>query len=198
MYIYSRIILLNVLNISGAIQQGDKVAFELLFTQYHEKLYFFILKKTDSQYLAEETVQETFIKLWEYRSSLKAGIPISAQLFRIAQTTLIDLIRKQQSVQKLKAGSLLLHSDHVSSHTVTERMETTELNKKLWSAIEQMPPVRKKVFVLSRINGLSYKQIADELSLSVKTVENHLSIALKKLRNFMIFVLAIGTVIIGK
>jgi RNA polymerase sigma-70 factor (ECF subfamily) len=78
------------LNTVAAIKDSDEFVFQEVFTQYHDKLYFYILSKTKSAYLAEEVVQITFFKLWKYRSSLKENIPLINQLFRITKTTLMS------------------------------------------------------------------------------------------------------------
>ncbi|MEQ1552774.1 MAG: sigma factor [Ferruginibacter sp.] len=83
-----------------AIQNNNNAAFEKLYAQQHEKLYFYILNKTNSKYIAEEVVQLSFIKLWNYRKSLNPEIAIEAQLFRIAKTVLIDLLRKNNTSKK--------------------------------------------------------------------------------------------------
>src|SRR5580658_6589478 len=80
----------------AALQEGDTVIFQQVFNQYYEKLFFYMLSKTKSSYLSEEAVQLTFIKLWQYKASLNQEIPLSIQLFRIARTTLIDLLRSNE------------------------------------------------------------------------------------------------------
>lgn len=160
-----------------SIQQGDIVAFEQVFDEYHHKLYFFVLGRTHSIYLAEETVQETFVKLWRYRSSLKEEIPISTQIFRIARTVLIDLQRKQKRQENLyKAVDLTEQS------VTLQPDESVELSNLIANAIRRLPPTRRTVFHLSRVEGMSNREIADALSISGKTVENHITLAIKQLR----------------
>src|SRR5215475_2008540 len=76
------------------LKDGDESCFRRVFEQYHQKLYFFILHKTRSEYIAEEVVQMAFTKLWQCRQTLKEEYTISTQLFRIATTILIDFLRK--------------------------------------------------------------------------------------------------------
>ena len=89
------------INTIAAIKEGDAFIFSELFNDYHQKVYFYILSKSHSQYIAEETTQLTFIKLWKYRASLDESLPISQQVFRIAKTTFIDLLRKEAVQAKL-------------------------------------------------------------------------------------------------
>jgi RNA polymerase sigma-70 factor (ECF subfamily) len=166
----------------ASLKEGDEIAFGEIFKNFHEKVYFYILSKTNSNYIAAETTQLTFIKLWQYRSSLIESIPLSAQLFRIAKTTFIDILRVENNKAKL-LNSQKYNRTYFTD--IQENLETEELRQKLLHAIENMPPVRKKVFELSRNEGLSYREISEILSVSVKTVENHISLALKQLRHFL-------------
>ncbi|MCU7694440.1 RNA polymerase sigma factor [Haoranjiania flava] len=166
------------MNIVYALKEGDEVVFKEVFEEYFGKLYSFIFNRTHSEYLAEEVVQETFIKLWKYRASLNESLSVSIQLFRIARTTLIDQIRKQNNL--LSVINTL--SDQEVQNATWDTISYNELNNQLQNYIEMMPPMRKKVFILSRIEGWSYKEIAVELAISLKTVEKHISEALKQLR----------------
>lgn len=156
----------------------DEAAFEKLFYEYHQKLYFYFRKQTQSEFMAEELVQLTFIKLWKHLDRLSDEVSISSQIFRIARTTLIDTLRKE-AVER----EALQQAELPGEHAFTENTVYAHyLQEDIRAAIEQLPPVRKKVFQLSRIQGLSYQDIARELSISTKTVEDHLSKATKHLK----------------
>lgn len=161
------------------IQQGDIEAFKLVYDHFHEKLYFYIVKHSGSAYIAEEIVQTTFIKLWEKRSALSVQHTLSSQVFRIAKSLLLDHLRKAYREEKYKV---------VARHTLfnTEDGEGKIIAKEhlalIHETIEHLPPMRKKIFKLSRVDGLSYKEIAEKMSLSPKTVENHILLALKQLK----------------
>ncbi len=77
------------------IRLGNKDAFRMVYQLYHQKLYFFTLRHVQSAYVAEETVQLTFIRLWEKRESLAPDVPLSQQVFRIGKSIMVDLLRKQ-------------------------------------------------------------------------------------------------------
>lgn len=172
------------------MKTGDQFIFEEVFRQHHEKIYFYVLGKTGSPYLAEEAAQLTFIKLWEYRSSLSETHSLFTQIFRIARTTMIDLLRKQENQASLANESP--QATMASANAVWEPVMEKELKSRLIQALDQMPPVRKRVFTMSRMDGMSLKEIAATLSLSVKTVEGHISLAIKQIRNHLtIFLLII-------
>jgi RNA polymerase sigma-70 factor (ECF subfamily) len=125
--------------------------------------------------MAEEVVQLTFIRLWEKRENLSSEYSLSAQIFRIAGTILIDQLRKEAVGKK---HLTVVENDYAMQNEVNQ----PEMHHALEQAIEQMAPVRRKVFKLSKVEGYSYKEIAEMLSISPKTVENHISQALKQLR----------------
>ena len=156
----------------------DEAAFEKLFYEYHQKLYFYFRKQTNSEFMAEELVQLTFIKLWKHLDRISEEVPISSQIFRIARTTLIDTLRKKAAEREA-----LQHAELPGEHAFTENAVYVHyLQEEIQAAVEKLPPVRKKVFQLSRFQGLSYQDIAQELSISTKTVEDHLSKATKHLK----------------
>jgi len=141
----------------------------------------YILRKTNSTYIADETLQLTFIKLWKYRSSLNEDLPLTSQVFRIARTTMIDLVRKEQ----VKSQSIKAYKNPQAVNDTGEKLEANELQRKIAGLMHEMPLVQKKVFEMSRFEGMSYRDIATTLSISVKTVETHISRALKYLRQHL-------------
>ena len=176
------------MNIVNCIKSGDQLIFKQVFNEYHEKLYYYILKKTQSAYLAEEVVQITFIKLWDHKENLNEDYSISTQLFRIATTSLIDLIRKNNTSEIL-LKKLIEKGDDISINDIVGKLEAKELNNKIIKALNTLPPMRREVFKMSRFEEKSYSEIASELKISTKTVENHISRALKQLRPFLTSIL---------
>lgn len=166
------------------LQNGNTIVFEEVFHEYNEKLYFYFCGKTKSDYLAREIVQLTFIKLWRYRTGLSLEIPLSKQIFRIAKTTMIDVLRKHSVVSNLKRNYILQSpADSSLSNETMDKIDEGDLKAVIHSAVKVMPSVRRQVFEMSRFNGMSNKEIASELSVSTKTVENHITQAIKHLRN---------------
>lgn len=172
------------MNIVNSIKSGDQLIFKQVFNEYHEKLYYYILKKTQSAYLAEEVVQITFIKLWDHKENLNENYSISTQLFRIATTSLIDLIRKNNT-SELLLKKLIEKGDNITINDTIGKLEAKELNNKIVKALNTLPPMRREVFKMSRFEEKSHSEIASELKISTKTVENHISRALKQLRPFL-------------
>lgn len=83
------------MNTIAALKQGNLLVFNEVYYSSHKRIYYFILQKTKSSFIAEEVAQLTFIKFWNYRESLADDLDVQLQLFRIARTTLIDFLRKE-------------------------------------------------------------------------------------------------------
>lgn len=163
------------------LKDGDEFYFRQVFDQYHQKLYFFILYKTKSEYIAEEVAQMAFTKLWQCRQTLREEYTVSTQLFRIATTILIDFLRKHGNKDAVTARLDVLDVEKGVDST-NEKMSGVELQKRISEAVNDLPPVRKQVFEMSREQGMSYREIAETLSVSSKTVEAHIYKALKQIK----------------
>ncbi|TWF33847.1 RNA polymerase sigma-70 factor (ECF subfamily) [Chitinophaga polysaccharea] len=167
------------------IKNGNIERFKMVYQQYHAKLYFYVLKCTHSAYLSEETVQLSFILLWERREKLSTSYNISAQLFRIAKSVMTDLLRKQQVRNRHTACMVQEQPDWHMETDITVKEELQQV----YNSIEQLSPIRKNVFKLSRFEGLPHKEIARQLSISPKTVENHILRAVRQLKDSLLLVL---------
>ncbi|MEO6960374.1 MAG: sigma-70 family RNA polymerase sigma factor [Puia sp.] len=159
------------------IKEGNLRAYYQVFEAYHIKLYRYIYKYTQSAYYADETVQLSFIKLWEKREGLSDQHSVSAQLFRIAKSILIDLMRREKIRDTQE-----LSDTFISDAGGDDNFMYKETLRNILSAIDELPPQSKQVFTLSRLNQLSHKEIGEQLSISQKTVETHISKAIKYIR----------------
>ncbi|WEK34550.1 MAG: sigma-70 family RNA polymerase sigma factor [Candidatus Pseudobacter hemicellulosilyticus] len=176
-----------MLNIVSQIQQDNQRAFENAYTTHKDKLYGWLLKKTQSTYLAQELLQQSFLKLWTSRAQLNPGLSLDIQLFRIARSLMIDEVRRQ--VRLKKHLSLMPPADTAADEIGAEQ-DRRALQARIDETLCQLPDTGQKVFLLSREYGLSYQQIASQLSLSPKTVEYHMSKALLLLRKALLLVSA--------
>ncbi|MRG47921.1 sigma-70 family RNA polymerase sigma factor [Chitinophaga sp. SYP-B3965] len=169
----------------AALRQGSEPVFEQVFHAYQDKLYGYFLKHTRSNMLSEELVQNTFIKLWDYRTGLNEDLELSAQIFRIARTCMIDQIRERKSRKRLTDA----YEQEIIQLQQLLQESNIDYKLQLQKEISRMPPVRKKVFLLNKVNGLSHKEIAGLLSISPRTVETHIHKALQQLRKAMLSIL---------
>lgn len=161
------------------IINDDEVAFEMVFKLSHRKIYAYYIRKTASTELADELTQLAFIKLWRFRHTLAVDISMDIQLFRIAKSTLLDHFKKVAAEERnLKS----YYRDYFPDTTVSPT--SYETNEQLTAILNRLPPTRRQVFILSRIEGYSYAEIAARLSISPRTVEKHISLALKQLGGY--------------
>src|SRR5690606_14356286 len=158
----------------------DRAAFGLLYDQYWEKLFLFLVKVLRDQDDAIDIVQETFIALWEQRIQLDDVTSLRAYLFAIARYKTMQYIRRYAR-----------HDDNLESLTAflsrheqnpEELMMQTELQKQIDEQVQQFPAKMRTVFMLSRQENLSHREIAAKLNISDKTVKKQISNSLKLLR----------------
>lgn len=180
------------------LKQDDEQAFDALFQHYSALVYRFAYGYLKARPDAEEIVQECFLKIWEKRQQLHDDAPLKAYLFTTAHHAILNQLRRQQQSQRYQA-----HSATREPELVSNEVEFTELETLYQTALAQLPPKRREIFILSRQQGLSYPEIAQQLNLSVKTVEAQMTHALKFLRGYFqahgesIFVLALLLAIAG-
>ncbi|WP_316795991.1 RNA polymerase sigma factor [Pedobacter agri] len=161
------------------IKEGNHLSFEIVFKLWHRKVYAYFFKKTASEDQAEELTQLAFIKLWRFKHTLSEDFTLDVQLFKIAKTTLLDYFKK------LANDSRNLKGYHEGlSEMAAEESKLFDAKQELEVVLNCLPPTRKQVFVLNRLHGYSYKEIAEKLSISPRTVEKHISLAMKQLNGY--------------
>lgn len=171
-----------------AIKNGDARAFEEAYNLYRQKLFAYFLKKTNSVEDAKDLLQVTFCKLWQYRKSLSEQYLPEQQLFYIARNVFIDYVRKENRLQQIKKSIK-------SKNEVTKSADNFyefDLQTRLQKILSTLPSLRKKVFELNKIEGYSYKEIADMLNIPVKSVDNNLAKTLKYLRSIELFLIILS------
>lgn len=161
------------------LTKDDEQAFDALFEHYSALIYRFAYSYLKSRPDAEEIVQECFLKIWEKRRHLRVDMPLKAYLFTTAHNAILNQLRQQQQRNRFQAYSAGLAPGHVGNE-----VEFKELESLYRAALEQLPSKRREIFILSRQQGLSYPEIAQQLNLSVKTVEAQMTQALKFLRGY--------------
>ncbi len=162
--------------------KGDLHAFDKLFNRYDKKLYAFTLKYLKSETEAEDLVQEVFIKVWEKRSTLKTHSSFKSYLFTIAYNDILKFFRSKSYRQAYVREAIAVSERFDKSD---ERLYYSSILEQVDKLIDQLPERRKLIFIKSRKEGLSAKEIAEELGISPGTVDNNISDALKFLKSHM-------------
>lgn len=162
---------------------NDSKAFELLFKRHYKPLCRRVNTMLNDEEATEDVVQALFIKIWESRDTLQTPDSVAAYLFTAARNRALNYI-KAQSRKSNNEIPLNNHHDEADYRT-EEQMDAKELQKALYAAIDALPEKRREVFVLSRFEGKSYKEIAEIMQISIKTVEAQMGKALSTLRDFV-------------
>lgn len=163
------------------LQKGNVAAFDSLFEVYSSKLFGFALKYFKNESDAEELVQEVFVKVWENRQAIQSEFSFKSYLFTIA----LNQIRKyfNKKAASLRYLESIQTEPESSDPTVSEDYES--VLRKLNLIIDQMPPRRREIFIKSKLEGKSSKEVAAELNISVGTVDNQVSEALRFIRGHL-------------
>lgn len=156
------------------LKEGSSESFEDLFHQYGGRLYNFILKLSSGDtYLAEEMVQRTFVKIWETHTSVNPNKSFISYLCTIAKNMLMNEYEHETVKYVYRDYALKYYSSFDNS---TEKdVNKNLLEEYIDSLIAELPPARKQVFILSRKEMLSNKEIAEHLNISESTVQTQLS-----------------------
>ena len=157
-----------------AFKKGNSKAFEQLFHKHHKRLYGFLINLLHSKEDAEEIVQETFIKIWERRDDYIEGYSFDSFLFTIARNAFLNLNRKKINAKAFIELQLDFFNE-ISAEKTDDYIIFKETSDIINSIINEMPPKRKKIFHLRRIDGLTRQQIAEELGISIITVDSQLT-----------------------
>lgn len=162
------------------IRDDDRKSFEQIYNLYFKQLYFYAYKILRDEVIVEEIVQEVYVYLWEKRKQLNINSSLKSYLYTAVRNRCINYIKyelpKRRVADEAELNSLTLDAVHENNYS------SDELRRHINSAVGELPPKCRTIFLLSREEGLTYQEIAEELELSVKTVENQIIIALKKLR----------------
>lgn len=155
------------------VSVGDEDAFRQLFLKYHQQLGMHIFRITNSTDVAEEIVQDVFLKIWMSRETLIRVRNFKAYLFVISKNHTLNCLRKlsRERIHKQE------WEDNSVKILISENDSFNIYYCLLDEAIDQLPPQQQKVYLLSRHERLRYVEIANRLNLSCETVKKYLQIA---------------------
>ncbi len=154
--------------------------FEKYFNRYYTSLGMYVMRFCGDAEEAEDIVQETFSIVWERYSDRELPDQLRSYLYRVAHNITIDRLRKKNG----KETTVSLEAA-IMTEITEEAIDTSERDAKLWIAIGRLPERCRQVFLMSKRDGLTHAEIADELDISIKTVENQITKALKTLRDVL-------------
>lgn len=168
------------------VRSGDLKAFELLFSIYFARLNDFAKNVVRDDFISQDIVQEVFVKVWEKRAEIES-LNLEAFLFRLVRNRCLDYIKHLKVVnnrmQQINISSKyeeLYRIDFIGNEPYVLIEE--ELKTKIEKTIQSLPDRCREVFILSRMDGLKNKEIAEKLEINIKNVERHLSRAMQTFR----------------
>lgn len=163
------------------LRQGDQFAFELLYKKYFPPLAQFLYRYVHSTHIAEDLVHNVFYSLWNNRDKLHDVDSLRPYLYRACRNQAYKYLRKEH--ETLTPLEIMNSYDNSHDHSPDEFLEISELERAVVKAVSDMPERRRQIYLMHRENGLTYREIAEVLDLSVKTVETQIGRSLKYLRD---------------
>jgi len=166
------------------LRNGDAIAFGKIYKIFAPILYQRLLRLLKDTDKVEEILQDTFLKLWEKRGQIDPEQAFTTYLYRIADHLAIDVFRR---ISRDKALQQELWASTISFYLHTEETFLAKEQRQLIStAIEQLPPKRKQILILCKLEDKSYQEVAELLGISVSTVSNQLVKAIKEIKNYVL------------
>jgi RNA polymerase sigma-70 factor (ECF subfamily) len=173
----------SVSDLVTALRTGSEPAFRELFNRYAGKVFRYVMRFVPAEPVAEELMQDVFMKVWNYRENLDAAQSFNNFLFRITKNHILNYLRDtQRDVALNKEYRLSLSSFH---NAVEESLIHEEYIALANKAISLLPDKRRSIFIMSRLEGKSYEQIAQALDISKDTVRLQMIKSIKSIREYL-------------
>lgn len=162
------------------LKKGDCQAFCELYAFYKDRVIYYASQLLKSKNLAEDVYQDTFISIWQNRSNIDTDKSFSSYLYTIVRNRIFNIYRDSLREQQLKD---LIFSNAIDISTETEdKLEDKDLNLLMEEIIQHLPSRQQQIFRMSRIEMMSYKEIAEKMNLSVVSVQKLMSDSLTSIR----------------
>jgi RNA polymerase sigma-70 factor (family 1) len=170
----------NEQSVIQRLQRGDSDAFLELYNHYHSALYHYVLRFVKSPAIAEDVLQDVFLKIWEIRDRIDPELSFKAYLYKICRNSVFKLLKKMSVDEALRMQVMQHFTQSVADADL--KILWQQYEEILQAAINNLSPQRRKVFRLCREEGKSYEQVANELGISRNTVKEHMVLAMKQIR----------------
>lgn len=165
-----------------SLKSGDHSAFEMLYYRYSPRLYRHILSMVKVQACAEEILQDVFQKLWERREGIHLEKSFQSYLFTIAKNLVYDFFNQETKNRNLK--DLIISLTTQDYYHIEEDFQYKECQEIINQAIDNLPPKRKLIYTLCKIEGKSYDEVSAFLGISASTISDHIVKATKQIQTF--------------
>ncbi len=162
------------------IQNNELEAFDVLFNKYRDRLYRFAFSLLKDAEDSKEIVQEAFFRIWKKRNEIDSTKSFKSFLFSISYNLIVDELRLRLKDQEYR--KFLQTYFESRKFELANNFDYDSLVEQVRHAVDELPAKRKQIYTLSREVGLSHKEIAERMGVTVKTVENQITLALKHLK----------------
>ncbi|TWI98802.1 RNA polymerase sigma-70 factor (ECF subfamily) [Mucilaginibacter frigoritolerans] len=162
------------------LKKNNISAFNTLYSNFSKPLYIYLLQKLKDSELCNDILQDIFVNIWEKRESLNINTSLKAYLYQAARYKIIDIYRNDVKYQRYLAdlaGYLM-----VDPSSITDRIDNRKKLQEIETAVNNMPERMREIFILSRFEHQTTRDIATKTNLSPQTVKNQISKALRLLR----------------
>ncbi|WP_406825042.1 RNA polymerase sigma factor [Pedobacter sp. KACC 23697] len=179
------------------LKSGDKIAFKQLYQLYSDRLASKLIYLLKSEDLAQDILQDVFLKIWINREMIDAELSFGAFLYKIATNLSKNVIRKNiyDQVMRLEVGQEAVY------HPMEEGDDAEQAKAILDQAMDQLTDRQREVYTLHKLEGLSYQEISEKLDISLSAINHHIQKANKHLkavlrsRSFEIFILLLPSLL---
>ncbi len=155
------------------LKEGDYEAFNSIYQRYSLRILGRIVRLVKSEQIAEEVLQELFLKIWEKREHINPELSFRSFLFSVAQNIVYDHFRKVALDERHRSEFVQGYTEDYAH--IEEELVFKQTEEQLMKAIAKLPPQCQKVFVLFKLEGKSYKEICSQMNISRSTVNNHIT-----------------------
>jgi RNA polymerase sigma-70 factor (family 1) len=165
------------------IMERDQEAFRELYEKYRDPIYGYTLKLCGLPDVASDAVQEVFLKIWLKCEQLNPALSLRAYLFTSTRNYVFDYLKKAVHDKNFREHFLQLYTEDTGA--MDDILYTRQLEVIKMNAISQLPAQRQRIFRMSKVQGLSNQEIADNLGISVNTVRDQLVKASRFVRHYL-------------
>nr|WP_321450592.1 RNA polymerase sigma-70 factor [uncultured Carboxylicivirga sp.] len=171
------------------IKRGDESAYKSLFLKYYAQLVVFARKVVIDDDLARELVQDVFVNFYEKRNEINIHTSLKAHLYQSVRNRCLNQI-KHNKIRREHHANIFAEKKDEEAY-VEDKLQETELEHRIYSVVQTLPDQCKRIFEMSRFEGVPNQEIADQLGLSKRTIETQISKALKVLRKQLALYLSV-------
>ena len=168
----------------SALKEGHADAFRYVYKKYHARLYHYALKMVKAPSLAEDIVQDVFLKVWEVRGRINPALSFQAYLYKISRNQTFRVIKKIANDSRLR-DQVTKEVTRIQQEEPDSILQWQHYAEWLKEVVDKLPPQRKRVFRLCREQGKTYQQAADELGISKLTVKEHMMLAVRSIKQYL-------------